>query len=124
MLTEQDITVRKPVWTALSDLWLDGELRASDLDRIADILIKSDYSLDILYKIYAQEVAPVVYQNLRQVAGEWGGFDEQWLHQEIISSIAARTSLSAFFLRLRQGFILNDSKADWNELERRIRTTN
>ena len=38
---ETEIDRRKPVWAALSELWLDTELTDDDLHRIADVMKRS-----------------------------------------------------------------------------------
>ncbi len=81
-LDEAEIERRKPVWAALSELWLDTELEDDDLRRIAGAMRRSGYSVGELREIYLFEVAPVVYANLLSVAGEWAGFDEGWLFAE------------------------------------------
>ncbi len=86
---------RKPVWSALSDLWLDSELTDDDLERIAAVMEQSDYTIDELREIYRFEEAPVVFMNLFQVAGEWAGFDEDWLCAEA----AKRANNRSLFLR-------------------------
>jgi hypothetical protein len=77
-----EIERRQPVWAALSELWLDTELSEEDLRRIAGVMRRSGYSLDELRAIYLFEVAPVVSPNLLCLAGEWAGFDEEWLFAE------------------------------------------
>lgn len=79
MIDDTEIERRKPVWAALSELWLDTELSHDDLKRIAGVMKKSSYSLPELRDIYLFEVAPVVFGNLFTVAGAWAGFDEEWL---------------------------------------------
>jgi hypothetical protein len=80
MLTDAQLYRRKPLWTAIADLWLDTEIAPYHIQRIADTAIASDYSLVELNEIYLYEVAPVVYLNLLVPAGAWQGFDEEWLH--------------------------------------------
>lgn len=78
-----DIERRLPVWKAISDLFLDIEV-TSFHNVIAITLEKSGYDLETLEKIYYYEVAPVCYGNLLSVAGEWAGFSEEGLRQEIV----------------------------------------
>jgi hypothetical protein len=66
---EAEIERRKPVWAALSDLWLDTELKDDDLQRTAGVMKRSEYSINELRDIYLLEVAPVVFPNLLSVAG-------------------------------------------------------
>ena len=72
MIDESEIERRKPVWAALSELWLDTELTQDDLQRIAGVMKRSGYSVPQLRDIYLFEVAPVVFRNLFTVAGDMG----------------------------------------------------
>lgn len=85
-----EIERRKPVWIALSDLWLDTELTEDDLRRIAEVMRRSGYEVEELREIYLFEVAPVVFPNLLSVAGEWAGFDEEWLVNEVTKQARSR----------------------------------
>lgn len=76
---------RTPVWLLLSELWLDTELDAADLARIAAGLRQSPYTPDQLQRIALYEVAPAVRANLHSVAGEWAGFNPVWLRRQIVS---------------------------------------
>lgn len=87
MLTEAEIELRKPLWEALSDLWLDTELQDYDHRHIAELLASSDYSFEEIGKIFSEEVAPIVYRNLYSSVGVWDGFDPDWLGDEIIKSL-------------------------------------
>ena len=69
MLTPEELAARKPVWRALSDLWLDTELQERDLAPIASVLKQSGYSLAQLRAIHLDEVAAVLSPNLLSVAG-------------------------------------------------------
>lgn len=85
-LTDAEFERRKPVWTALSELWLTNEKHDSDLSRIASIVAASGYSVCELSDIYLYEVAPVVCSNqhsIFSIDGDWEHFDEQWLHAEV-----------------------------------------
>jgi hypothetical protein len=79
-----DLENRRPVWDALSDLFLDTELQASDHERIARVLAASPYSLDEIERILFYEVYPVCIPNLWCIAGEWAGFDPTWLEEQIM----------------------------------------
>ena len=77
--TEQhDIEARMPVWIALSDLFLDTDVTLSD-EHIVRVCAQSPYSLDELFDILQNEVAPVCGHNLLLIAGQWDFFDESWL---------------------------------------------
>lgn len=81
---EVDLRGRDPVWTALSELFLDISLDASDTQRIAQVLAASSYDLDELEEILLDEVYPACRPNLFVVAGEWVGFDPEWLRRRIL----------------------------------------
>jgi hypothetical protein len=81
------IEERAPVWSALSELFLDTELEDADLDRIAAVLAASPYSEDKLEEILRYEVTPVLKSNLRRGAGAWTGFDSDWLCEKITPRI-------------------------------------
>lgn len=104
----------------MSELWLDTELRESELNSIAEIMFKSGYSLEKLHEIYTMEVAPVVYVNLLIPAGEWAGFDDDWLHEKIISSLRSRNSFGRFFLKLKRRAMFYATKSHWKDLELRV----
>ncbi|SMB82843.1 DUF7079 family protein [Deinococcus hopiensis] len=73
---------RQPVWTALSELFLDTELTEADLRRIARVLDASGYPDTTLRKILHRELAPFLLGNLFTVAGVWNGFDEAWVCEQ------------------------------------------
>lgn len=73
-LTEAEITRRQPVWQALSDLFLDTEVRWW-VPRAAKVLVDSGYPVPVLEAIWRREVTPEFGANLLSVAGEWAGFD-------------------------------------------------
>jgi ornithine carbamoyltransferase len=97
MLDEEQIQKRRPLWVALSELWLDTELSAEDLERIARVMADSDLSIEELRRVYCVEVAPVVSPNLLIVAGEWVGFDEEWLSSRIASNLRDRARRTRFW---------------------------
>jgi hypothetical protein len=58
---------------------------------------RSGYSVPQLRDVYRFEVAPVVFPNLLTGAGEWAGFDEEWLFTEAAKRANRRSlSLRAF----------------------------
>ena len=120
MLTNTDIIIRKPVWTALSKLWLDNELDHHALKNIAQVMSNSGYSLATLSKIYLYEVAPVVYTNLLCPAGVWDGFDESWLHQKIISTLRSRSWFGKVLIKLNRRAMLYANKYSWHILIKRV----
>jgi hypothetical protein len=94
MLDQHQIERRRPLWIALSELWLDTELASADLERIARVMADSGLTIEALREVYLLEVAPVVSRNLLVVAGEWAGFDEEWLCSRIVSNLRDRPRLA------------------------------
>ena len=78
-----DLAARRPVWQALSQLYLDTDIE-SNLPGIAATLAAAPYTLAQLHEILRFEVNPVLHWNLHATAGVWSGFDAQWLEQEIL----------------------------------------
>jgi len=60
------------------------------LERIAQVMAVSGLPIEELRRIYVAEVAPGASANLLQVAGEWAGFDEEWLCQQIMFNLRER----------------------------------
>ena len=100
---DAEIERRKPVWVALSDLWLDTELTEDDLRRIAGVMRRSGYTVQELREIYLFEVAPVVYPNLLSVAGEWAGFDEEWLVREVTRQARRKSVILRLLVKIGVG---------------------
>ena len=78
-----DLARRRPVWLALSDLFLDTDVQLFQ-GLNTRLLAASPYSLDELDTILREEVYPACAFNLSLVAGEWAGFDEAWLERRIL----------------------------------------
>lgn len=78
----EDIENRRAVWQALSDLFLDTDTSLSREWR-ARQLSQSPYSLDELEETLVTEVYPACRGNLFSIAGEWAGFDMDWLEERI-----------------------------------------
>jgi hypothetical protein len=72
-MTPEDLDRRRPVWDAMSDVFLDTETRWG-MPRIALVLAQSGYSAEELEAIWEHEIVPECGWNLLQVAGEWALF--------------------------------------------------
>ena len=118
MFNDSDIPARKPVWNALSELWLDIELTNEDLERIAEVMDRSEYSIPTLREIYLFEVAPIVSSNLFSVAGEWAGFDEDWLYSKIIRCCKRKGVFIRFWVGIGIGklFMTWATERHWRKL--------
>jgi hypothetical protein len=118
---------RRPVWVALSELWLDTELSAGDLKGIARVMVDSGLSIEELRQVYLIEVAPVVAPNLLTVTGAWSGFDEEWLCSQIIRNLRDRPRRTRFWswFPLTRKTMLYATEEHWAtlvELISRLRT--
>lgn len=89
-----DLERRRRVWDVLSELYLDTELDDRDNARIAAVLVDSGYSAGQLEEILYRELHPVLHTNLMSVAGEWAGFDLEWLEGQILRSSPRRFSFA------------------------------
>ncbi|MFC4728954.1 DUF7079 family protein [Coralloluteibacterium thermophilus] len=78
-----ELELRRPVWVALSELYLDTE---PGWRRVAAVCAASPFGLSQLQRILFDEVHPVLRWNIHAVTGVWDGFDEAWL----VASIVAR----------------------------------
>src|SRR4051812_25137369 len=76
----EELADRRPVWTALSDLFLDTDTTLF-VDSTARALANSPYSADELELILLDEVYPAVRDNW--LWWEWEGFDPAWLEATI-----------------------------------------
>ena len=77
----EELEVRRPLWAALSDLYLDTE---PDWERVAVLCATSPFEISALRRILFDEVHPVVHLNLWSTAGVWDGFDQEWLVESIL----------------------------------------
>ena len=92
-----DLENRRRAWEALSDLYLDTDTSLSRPWR-AEILASLPYSLEELEQILVEEVHPACRSNLLSVAGEWVGFDMEWLEGRILRRFHPLSPLRRFAL--------------------------
>ena len=69
---------RREVWVAMADHFLDTETR-QDIPRTALRCMEAGLSVTQARLIWQYEVSPAVGHNLWNVAGEWAGWDRDWL---------------------------------------------
>ena len=91
MPTEEEIQERMPVWDALSEFFLDDDLSTADYERIASVLVGSNYAEEELYAILRHEVHPACSLNLICAAGAWGAWGEHWIRKRIAPHHNRRT---------------------------------
>jgi hypothetical protein len=109
------IAERLPVWTALSELFLDTELMDDDHQRIAAILHQSPYSVAELERILRNEVTPAFGFNLAAVAGEWAGWTDEAV-QEIMVKSLRRKPFPAWLTRFVTSFAWKSIQHDWQRI--------
>lgn len=78
----EEVNHRQPIWTALSEFYIDTELDTDDFIRIKAVFDSSGLPLEEIKNIDLFEVFPLLQSNLLAPAGTWAGFDEPWLTEE------------------------------------------
>ncbi|MBK1839571.1 hypothetical protein JHL17_19355 [Azospirillum sp. YIM B02556] len=103
--SQSELEDRRPVWDALSSMYLDTDVSSSRDWRVR-VLAASRYSLDQMDSILRDEVHPICLPNLLHPTGEWAGFDPAWLEQAICSHRNRRLSrlLTTIGRTLMDGF--------------------
>ena len=73
-----------PSLTLLSDFYLDTEFEDEHVERMARCCIDAGLSSAHDVELLERDIAPACAFNLFSVAGEWDGFDPDWLKQRIL----------------------------------------
>jgi hypothetical protein len=110
----EDLENRRPVWDALSSLFLDTDTSLSREWR-AQLLSASPYPLEQLHYILVDEVYPICRWNLLSIAGEWAGFDLVWLEGKILRRL--RSPLR-FLHRANLGRVTAHLPGEWEATKR------
>lgn len=92
MSLQSETQKRLPVWTVLSELFLDTSLDERDYDRIAEVLSRSAFSRAEIERILRDEVSPAFVRNLFSVAGEWQPWSEDEVHAIMERSLEQQSS--------------------------------
>jgi hypothetical protein len=95
-----NITDRKPIWMALSTFYLDTELQETNFQGIAETIIKSPYSFEEVKAIDKYKIFPILQSNILQVAGEWAGFDEDWLIEKITTELQKKSKFRTISIEI------------------------
>jgi hypothetical protein len=82
-MTSKTYSEKQRAWLIMADLFLDTDYNDAELGLMARRLSELPFSPDELDALYRKDVSPICSWNLYQVAGEWAGFDEEWLIAEI-----------------------------------------
>jgi hypothetical protein len=104
----EEIERRRPVWIALSDLWLDNEIDEDWAKQIAEVVVSSGFTEATINDVFFNELAPFLGLNHLVVAGEWAGFDEEWVCAEaskrvgkrgVLQKLVAKTGITTYAAR-------------------------
>ena len=98
-LSNEETARRLPVWTALSELFLDQELQPENYRHMASVIEQSGYSIAEAEDMLRNEVAPAFAVNLWSLAGEWQGWPEDYVRKRVLEkrgSILARAASRLF----------------------------
>lgn len=109
---------RERIWIALSHLFLDTDV-SLHFDYVERTLATSSFPMDEIDLILRDEVTPVCIPNLYDVAGEWAGFNEDWL----LSNIRRHLARPAWRWRLgrrTRAHQLRQMVTEWPALRARI----
>ncbi|MFD2586031.1 hypothetical protein ACFSQJ_03770 [Croceitalea marina] len=112
-----DIAKRKPIWIALSLFYLDTELQKSDYLDIAYYVLLSPYTVTEIKAINKNEVFPVLYHNLTNIAGEWGCFKERVLIDNIKSYLKRRNTIQKIRSNINYALFKGYLKEHWELLD-------
>lgn len=112
-----NIDERKPIWLALSQLYLDTELQGFDFQNIANIINQSPYNLEQVKKIDHLEVFPILYANLIVTAGVWDEFDSDWLIKTIVKRIKSYSFLKKIMDKIKYRLLASLNKDLWQNIE-------
>jgi len=117
MIEKVNIEERKPVWLAPSDFYLDPAISDATIRHIASVIFESPYSIDEVKEINKFELFPVLQSNLHNVAGQWVGFNEEWLIEEITHSLRNRNWLKKTTIEKSYAKLEWMQKEYWVKLE-------
>lgn len=112
---EDDLANRLPVWMACGDLYLDTEITDQGYHSIARACAASPYTSEELDRIMFSEVWPALALNLFSVAGEWAGWDEEFVKIRILERSRRRWRLPWMLKSLKRPFV-----ADWDRVHRMV----
>jgi|GEM_PF-1376586 len=73
---------RMHIWSIFSNQFLDTETR-TELPYAASLCVNAGWSVKEAQSIWCYEVAPVVWTNVWDTTGEWMGFGDSWLQEQI-----------------------------------------
>lgn len=117
-----DLRNRRPIWQALSELFLDSDTSCDHNVRV-HVLASSPYSIEQLEQILIEEVYPVCRSNLLSPAGVWSGFDGDWLERNVLAgerSMLLRLQVPLTSCRFSVARALIPRWSEWKRLKAEI----
>lgn len=120
MISAKEKARRQPVWIALSEFYLDTELGENELQVITKVFKDNGYTIEELKEINYDEVAPIVSRNLVSTAGEWSGFDEEWLVGKILKRIN-KGKPRPFFNTIYRRYIDSMTNRYWRQISEMLK---
>lgn len=85
-LTDAELIARVPVWHALSELFSGRELQEYDYQWMAEVLKKSGFNREEIFRIVDEEVAPALQANLLyNPMPVMDGWSEEGIKRHVIS---------------------------------------
>ncbi|WP_110946512.1 DUF7079 family protein [Pseudomonas bohemica] len=74
---------RLKLWQVLSEFFLDTEVNDTTFDLVARTIQESSYTPEQAHSILWNELFPILQHNLRSMVGEWAGWSDEWLLENI-----------------------------------------
>jgi hypothetical protein len=99
-LSEFDTARRLPIWTAMSEVFLDTETTDDTYRYIAAEIRRSVLTASEAHAIMRDDVAPAFIFNLFGIAGEWTGWQEDFVRERVLvkrDAIGSRLLVRLFF---------------------------
>lgn len=118
-LTEEELARRRPVWSVLSNLFLDTD-HSLFYESTANALRMSGYTEEEAKRILTDEVAPVVSPNLLSLAGEWAMFPDDWLEAEIRQHLARAKVFRSMDILASKIVVTSVLRTDWPPIRKAV----
>ncbi|MES2832463.1 MAG: hypothetical protein V4695_10770 [Pseudomonadota bacterium] len=99
----------------MTDFFLDNELTDLTISPVAKICAASPYSIDELNRKMLTEVWPAFLPNLMSYAGEWAGWKEEFIKEQILKCYKPR-----FYIFWRINPIKRYFCHQWSTVERGV----
>jgi hypothetical protein len=109
---ELDKKNRAPVWWAMSELFLDSELDGSDFVYMAKRCAPTQYTNKNFEHILLKEVFPAFHENLIAVAGDWAGWSEEYVVNQVLCH-QKKFTINFWKIRPFAWFFYRDVRRDW-----------